>query len=154
MQLYDTSGSLEPKKVSIGNGMLISHLPFDNSCSRGDWKVIVDNENGKEIWQLSIKELNRHIDGNFYSYRLALPYLYLVVSKEQNFKPHPTKQHYVVPNPTFWQLITVDLQSGKVIQEISLGTEKQEECRIEDVDEDGILIGKTNKEILYYERST
>ncbi|MEX1028132.1 MAG: hypothetical protein WD049_09035 [Candidatus Paceibacterota bacterium] len=88
-----------------------------------------------------------------YSYRLAVPYLYLVLSDERPFKPHPTKKHYVEPNPTRWHLLTIDVRTGDILQDFPLGSGKLAECRIEDVDEQGLLIGKSSQELLYYAKT-
>ena len=43
--------------------------------------------------------------------------------------------------------------TGEVVQDFSLDDEKLAECRIEDVDDDGLLIGKSNHHLAYYERT-
>lgn len=150
--LYGTSVSREQKKVSIGNGILLFHPAAEEGRTRADWEIIAENESGEQVWRLPIKETKRHIDGDFYSYRLAMPYLYLVVSDERRYRPHPTKPYYVQPNPTLWHLMAVSVRNGNVVQDISLGTEVLEECRIEDVDDRGLLTSSSSRELLYFER--
>lgn len=69
----------------------------------------------------------------------ALSNLYLAEFDEPRFKRHPTKSHYVLPNPTRWHFVIIALSTGEVVQDFSLDDEKLAECRIEDIDDDGIL---------------
>ena len=66
--------------------------------------------------------------------------------------PDPKNEKYHVPNPTIWHLITFDAWSGEIVQEIPLGSEKIEEYRIEDLDDDHLLIGNSNQELFMFER--
>lgn len=120
---------------------------------RGVLDIAAETETGNPVWRFSMDQLGRHIDSNFFSYRLVPPFLYLIVSDEPRFKPHPTKTQYILPNPTRWHFVTIALSTGKVVQDFSLGEEKLAECRIEDVDDDGLLIGKSNHHLAYYERA-
>lgn len=158
-QLYQTSGiySLleEPlqKEVSIGKGISLYHPEYERGQPRKDWAIIAKNDNGQELWRCTTKQLYEwYIGGNFYSYRLAVPYIYLIVSEEPATKPDPKNEKYHVPNPTIWHLITLDVWSGDIVQEISLGSEMLTECRIEDLDDDHVLIGNSNQELFMYER--
>ena len=49
--------------------------------------------------------------------------------------------------------MTLNIESGEVIQDFSLGDEKHSECSIDDVDGDGLLIGRANRELTYYRRT-
>lgn len=114
-------------------------------CPDG-WGVL-GHRAGREVWRLQADDqgavLGRHFRANYYAYRLAEPYLYLVLSDEPAFKPHPTKAAYVEPNPTTWHLVTLDVATGSVVQDLALGAEPMEACRIEDVDERALLIGQS-----------
>lgn len=140
-------------RVPIGNGLVLRHIQPAHGLQRGIFEIAAETDAGNPVWRFSIAELGRHIDSNFFSYRLVPPFLYLVVSDESRFKPHPTNTQYIVPNPTRWHLVTVALPTGEVAQDFSLDDEKLAECRIEDVDGDGLLIGKSNHHLAYYERT-
>ena len=74
------------------------------------------------------------------------------VADESRYKPHPTRPQTVVANPTCWHLLCLDTATGQIVQQVSLGDELLDECRIEDVDEHGLLIGKSNNELVYFRR--
>lgn len=59
----------------------------------------------------------------------------------------------MLPNPTLWHLLTVDLATGEVVQDFPLDDQKLEECRIEDVDDEGLLIGKSSHGLACYRRT-
>ena len=136
-------------KVEVGHALL-SHP--QERWQRGEWLVVAESINGDVIWEFNIKQTGRYIDGNFYSYRLVSDYIYLIVSDEPRYKPHPTQKQTVVANPTRWTCLSLDVATGKVVQEISLGNEPLDECRIEDVDDQGLLIGKSSQELMYFRR--
>ena len=50
-------------------------------------------------------------------------------------------------------LVKVALSTGKVVQNFSLDDEMLAECRIEVVDDSGLLIGTSNHHLAYYERA-
>jgi len=141
-------------RLAVGNGLFLRHVQAQEGKQRGVLQITAENRDGTCVWEFSTDQLGRHIDGNFYSYRLVPPFLYLVVSDECKYKPHPSQKRCVVPNPTHWHLVTLDLTTGEVRQGFSLGEEQQDECRIEDVDNGGLLIGRSNRELLYFARTS
>jgi len=147
--LYNSSIHQAADKVRVGD-LLLSHP--SSSTVRDEWSLIAETESGKRVWEYSIRDGGRHINGNYYSYRLCDSFIYLVVSEEPQYKPHPSHEHMVVPNPTRWAVLTLDVLTGKPIQEISLDTGLVENCRIEDVDAAGLLVGKSNRELMYFAR--
>lgn len=138
--------------IAISNGILLLHIIPTDSTNQSGWKIAATTEAGEPLWTFSIEQLGRYIDGNFYSYRLLPPFLYLVVSEEPRYRPHPTKKHYVLGNASRWHLVTLDIATGAVLQDFSLGNEKIDECRIEDVDEEGLLISHGNHSLSYFRR--
>jgi hypothetical protein len=99
---------------------------------------------------------------NFYSYHYCPPYVYVVASEDPNFVPHRTKAHYIVPNPTVFHLLTLDLGEGRIKQDQRISEQKFDECRIEDTDERGIIISAgrrvtaitRDRQLFYYERTS
>ncbi|MCA9174365.1 MAG: hypothetical protein KDB14_07760 [Planctomycetales bacterium] len=153
-QFYNTGMEKYHPRVAAGRGVFLRHAEGKEGVQRGVFKIAAENEAGDSIWLFSVDQLGRHIDGNFYSYRLAPPFIYLVVSDEPRYRPHPSQKHVVTPNPTRWHLVTLALSTGKVVQDFPLGNSKLEECRIEDVDDEGLLIGKSSQELCYFRRAT
>lgn len=151
---YNTGMEKDHSRIAVGNGLFLRHAQEKEGMQRGVFKLAADTEDGNLVWQLSIEQLGRHIDGNFYSYRLVPPFIYLILSDESRYKPHPSQKHVVLPNPTRWHLVTLDLATGEVLQDFPLGDQKIEECRIEDVNQYGLLIGKSNNELVYYRQTT
>lgn len=152
-RFYSSGIEKDHPRISIGNGVFLRHAQTTPGFQSGVLKIAAETEAGELIWLFSPDQLSRRIDGNFYSYRLVLPFLYLVVSDESRYKPHPTQEHCILPNPTRWHFVTVDLVTGRVVQDFSLGDELLKECRIEDVDDHGLLIGKSSHSLVYYQRN-
>ncbi len=148
-RLYDSSPGDEQSSVCVGD-LWLSHA--SEGKQRGQWSLVAKTRDQSVAWRFDIKQTGYHIDGNFYSYRLAAPHLYLVLSEEAKYKPHPTRRNTIVPNPTRWHLMCLDLRTGQIVQQVSLGDELLDECRIEDLDEHGLLIGKSSRELVYFRR--
>jgi hypothetical protein len=148
-RLYDSSIGNSESNVSIGD-LVLAH-PSDVK-HRGKLSIVAKTKEQDVAWRFDISQTGLHIDGNYYSYRLATPYIYLVLSDESRYKPHPTHPQTVVANLTRWHLLCLDVATGQIVQQISLGDELLDECRIEDVDEHGLLIGKSSKELVYFRR--
>lgn len=151
-QFYNSGLERDHPSVAISNGVFLRHAQAAEGMQRGVLEIAAETETANSVWTFSIEQLGRHIDGNFYSYRLVPPFMYFVVSDEPRYKPHPTKQRYVEPKPTLWHVVSIALATGDVVQDFSLGPEMLEECRIEDVDDRGLLIGTSSRELLYFER--
>ena len=154
-EFYNTGMREAPPRFAIGNGLFLRRSQATTpEGQRGVLQIAAEDEGGASLWQFSTVRLGRYIDGNFYSYRLVPPFLYLVVSDEPRYKPHPRGGRLVVPNRTRWHLVTLDLLTGEIRQDFSLGDEQHDECRIEDVDHRGLLISRSNRELLYFVRTT
>lgn len=148
---YNSTLNKEQEAISIGGGIFLRHLRQVES-GNSSLEIMADTEAGENIWSFSTNVLGRKFDGNFYSHRLMPPYLYLIVSDQDRFRPNPAHKNQVLPNPTYWHFVAVDLRNGNVAQDFSLCDQKLEECRIEDVDDRGLLIGRSNQTLAYYER--
>ncbi|QDV69043.1 hypothetical protein Poly24_27570 [Rosistilla carotiformis] len=136
-------------RVKVMDNLFLRHAQDAEGWQRGTLEIAAESESGKPLWTFSINHLGRHIG----SYRLVPPFIYMLVSDEANSKPHPTKEHYALPNPTRWHFVTLSIKTGEVVQDFPLDGEKHSECRIDDVDGDGLLIGRANRELMYYRRT-
>ncbi len=113
---------------------------------------LAENASGDRQWSFATAALGRSLRGNYYSYRLAPPYLYFLVHDE----PHPTTPSTgtdsTIPQCTRWFLVTLDLQTGQVVQDFPLSEDLFAECRIEDLDAQGLLIGRSDNSWQYFRR--
>ena len=142
--------------VRLGDDTRLSFVSGDgpNHRVRGKLRLRLLRDDGSVGWEFDIASTGRHLQ----SYRYAppseagRPFVYFVVSDEPNTSPHPTRRHYVLPHRTFYRLLTLDVGSGEVVQDIPLG-EADRECRIEDVDATGLLVSADAKRLRYFERT-
>ena len=152
-QQFYTSKEDAKLKVTIGQQELwLSHLRAKMPFPSNQQDFFADDKCGQRLWSFSLNDTQRHIDGNFFSYRLDPPHLYLIVSDEPRYR-QTSRTNEVEPNPTRWHLLTLDLHNGEIVQEISLGLERQTECRIEDLDDTGMLISRSGHDLLYCART-
>lgn len=109
---------------------------------------------GRERWRYAPRAAGRWTGECIYAYRIALPWLYLVGSEG----PHQFYPHLPPGPPAVWRLTVLDLRSGVVAQDLRLGSAPGYACRIEDLDESGLLVSlqagedDPTHEILYFER--
>lgn len=124
-----------------------------NHWVRGKLRLRLLRIDGEVRWEFDVASTGRHLQ----SYRFAppsearRPFVYFVVSDEPNTTPHPTRRHYALPRRTAYRLLTLDVAVGEIVQDIPLG-EANRECRIEDADEAGLLVGADAKRLRYFER--
>lgn len=132
-------------------------------AQRGGPEFFVDlnSEDGTKIWTFTLARPGYEMaHSNFYSYRLAGQYLYLVVSEPLEVEPKPTPGQYAPRPPRQFHLLTLELERGTVVQDIPIGTAPLVESRIEDVDDHGLLISGdestrpycSGKVLRYFER--
>ena len=77
---------------------------------------------------------------NSFAYRLAGRYIYIVVSEPLPSEPAPAPGQYQPPPPRSFHLLTLELKHGTVCQDMRVGETSMPVCRIEDVDERGLLL--------------
>ncbi|MCL4691301.1 MAG: hypothetical protein KJ060_02160 [Candidatus Hydrogenedentes bacterium] len=118
---------------------------------RGTLRLETFDENGASRWNFDIAATKYHIDGNFYSYRLISPYIYLVVSEAAQRKVHPKRPHTSLPNASPYHILVLDIRSGELVQDTRIQNAPCETARIEDVDDAGLLIGVDGKTLFYFE---
>lgn len=136
-------------RVDVGGGLFLRHAQEAEGWQQGTLEIAAETESGDKVWTFSIQQLDRHIG----SYHLVPPFIYLIVSNEPNTRPHPTKKHWALPNPTLWHFVTLGLATGEPVQDFPLGDARLTNCRIEDVDECGILISTSKRTLMYFRRT-
>ncbi len=149
---YESTLNNGEAAIPIGSGIILRQLRQVESGNTV-LKFIADTEEGENIWTFSTDMPGRKINGNFYSYRLLPPFLYLVVSEAARTMPLPTQRNAAGPNPTYWHFVSVDLHTGRIAQDFSLSDQPMDECRIEDADDHGLLIGRSDRSLAYYKRT-
>jgi len=152
-QLYAGKFLDVPTAVLVSEELWLSHPPSHRQVP-GDFALHARADDGTVRWRFDLRATGYHMsDQNYFAYRYVRPFVYIVVSEEPCRRPHPTQEHYVVPNPTFFHLLVVDARNGVIIQDIRLGDRRREECRIEDVDDRSILMSAGLNVLWLFERS-
>jgi hypothetical protein len=139
----------------IGNGLSLSRPSIEDQRTPEAWEVVAESEDGNELWRLPIRQLTPQKDGCYFGERLSMPFLYLTVSEGRFNKPHPKHPNQsvlVVPNPVPWRLFTIDARDGSVLQDLSMDFEKHDTCRIEDLDDRGLVVSLSSRKLLYFPR--
>ncbi|MCX5655135.1 MAG: hypothetical protein NTY65_10860 [Planctomycetota bacterium] len=146
--------------VAVADDRFVSCCPPTSACAPTSRKHGADDivlygtdSRGMLTWVFQLSETGYHCQTNFYSYRLARPFVYFVVSEAEVYVPiNPGKPRYARYNPARWHILTVDARTGKMIQDIILGQCNEQPARLEDVDEGGALFSLDNRRLVYYER--
>lgn len=151
-EFYRSPLSIDLPRVEFAPGCWLAHLPGEHPAANGILSISAKNAAGETLWTFSTAALGGYIAGNFYSYRIAPPFLYLVLSDQPLHRTDSRNQQHPDRQLRNWQLITVALVTGNVVQRIPLGTEPQELCRIEDLDDSGLLISTSSRSLMYFSR--
>lgn len=126
-----------------------------------EFSLHLNADDGANLWTFTLVRPDLEMTHpNFYSYQWAGKYMYLVVSEPLAVEPMPTPGQYTPPPPRRFHLLTIELERGTVAQDIPIETTPLAECRIEDVDERGLLISSddaarsscSGKVLRYFER--
>lgn len=98
-------------------------------------------DDGRELWTFDLGRHGYEIrHANFYAYRLAGRYVYVVASEPLSSEPPPTPGEYQPPPPRRFHLLTVELEHGTACQDMRIGDAELSTCLIEAVDEEGLLL--------------
>lgn len=109
---------------------------------------VLRNEQGRVIWDWSPEDLGLHPLTRYYGWRLVRSKL-LVLGGEEPPKI-PTVPDSLRMRATKYHLIVLNALDGDVTENVSISDEWAESCRIEDVDEKGVLISRNNRCLDYY----
>ncbi len=145
------------RRVMLENGELLAHSP-DRNCPREQrtskgFHLARLRSDDEQLWHFHLEKENHFIEGNYFSYRHHGDYMFLLVSDRPAYVPiDPEKPNCVKPNPRRNFLWVLDLQTGNICQKIALSEETQEECRIEDVNDQFLLIRREAKTLLCFAR--
>lgn len=137
--------------VPVGE-LTLAHA--NRGIHKGALHIVATTKENAVAWEFDIRQTGLHIESNFYSYRLAAPYVYFVVSEEPPFVANSARLGTITRNPTRWYILCLDVRNGQIEQRVSLGERRSESCRIEDVDERGLLIRISERELALYRRAS
>ncbi len=149
-RLYEGMRRNEFTRVPLRDGLWLSNKRSGDDVRIAEFCLYLVDDDGGVHWTFDLETAGYRIDGDFFSYRYVPPYVYLVASQQSNRKSHPTRPHAVLPNPTVYHLLVLELETGTIAQDIRIDRRNLSQCRIEDADEEGVLISSAARELQYY----
>jgi hypothetical protein len=139
-------------RVRLGANRWLSRRAFkDEEIGGMHLKLHVVDDDWKEVWKFSPGE-NGYYSGesNFFSYRYQQGYVYMVVTDAKvNQTPLPGGDMERVN----FRVVTLDVGTGKIVQDVPIGDRAYAHCRIEDVDDTGMLVSAEGKCLWYFARN-
>lgn len=116
----------------------------------------VERPDGSVSWRPELRSPGRYLR----AWEGLDCFLYVIASDKPYYCPDasdPKDQH---PGPYLWRQMTYDVRNGTLLQDFPLGTKRWWHCRIEDIDDRGLLLTMSNGgfwrseyEILYFKRA-
>ncbi len=115
--------------------------------------VAVMHFDGKTRWRLDAKERGVFIGSSGFSWRLWQDFLLAIVSTEPETVPIKPEQPFIVrAKLTHRELWAVRLEDGLVVLKTPVTVVPASQCRIEDANEQCVLISADNKRLSCYSR--
>ena len=141
--------------VDCGQGRILRHgtpekPAKEGSFPDGTFRFFLNDASGSPQWTFDFAQTGHFINGNYYSYRLAGAWIYMVVSdRPQRIPIDPARPAAKRKNPAQYFLWTLDLDTGQVCQQIRLSEEDVTHCSIQDLDDGALLIRCDDRAMLY-----
>ncbi len=134
------------------NGTSQERVPttFDWKMDRAQFYLLRDD--GSVQWRFRLDTDRVHLGGNYYSYRYAYPYVYLVVSEHWQSRGDPAHAGASSGGPARYRLIALSVTHGTVVGDILLDQRELTQCRIEAIDGGGVLLSLDACRLRYYQR--
>lgn len=154
------SGEVPPHDyhlVPVDDTHRITHRPGGLADPRGAVKRSGEldlygvDTSGAVQWRYTPTSTGYHADSTYYGYRYARPWVYFIVAEKPLLVPIPDKPRYVHEQLSRRHVLTLDARSGRVVQELTLDGEWKS-ARIEDVDEQAMLISVENRRLFLFDR--
>ena len=140
-------------KVQITEGRWLLHKRSGDDTDQDGFHLNLVDDKNSVLWAFDLGQTGYWANGNYFSYRLAGQCLYLAVSEERQLVPIKPEEPLIVrPNPTIYHLLALSLGEGKIIQDFQIDANRLRDCRIENVDEQGLLISSEGTCLRYYRR--
>ena len=115
---------------------------------QGDY--LANTRDGKPLWEYSPMNKGWFCGPTLLDRFIAPPFIYLVASRDPQERRIDAKTIESIPARRF--LLTLDLRSGSIVQELDLGIWKGP-CGVEDVDPEGVLLRFVSTRLAYYHRA-
>lgn len=123
--------------------------------SRGwiwDFSLFLTDNEGRVKWSFDLADSGYELRYQPYtdSCRYCYPFLYLVVCEPQETT---VRNGIEVYRPAHFHLLTLDLTSGRMVQDVRFTHRPADACRIEDTDEAGLLVSENGSVVHYFSRA-
>ena len=145
----------DPVKLEVGDGMWLSHESIAAGMCVFVFEFclsLTDNE-GQIKWKFDLKDTGFEMRYCPYEERCrySAPYLYLLTCEKRTTR---MENKIAVYNPTQFHLLTLDLATGRIVQDIQITKTPVDVCRFEDIDENGVLVSDSERTVHYFEKSS
>jgi len=156
-KFYDAfyDGKLCP--INKAQSLIVSTEPLENIAdnkqyyNRYELKLYQFNSNLERLWEFNIKDHGY----NSISYKIRIPFLYILATKEPIYREAKSKKtkaaNVLERSPVNYYLLSVNLYSGVISQEMPLKANKVEYCKLEEVSNKGAVINFSNESLRYYQ---
>jgi len=155
--LYRTRYSSE-LRVRVQGGAWLTHRNQQNKYVRDGFRLNSFNDDSEMIWTFDLATTGYAIAHcNYYSYRLAGRYVYIVASEMTQSDKQACMtgdQKQSAPARARFHLLALDVTNGAVSQDLPLDDQPWETCRIEDIDDKSVLVSLGRRELRCYQRAT
>lgn len=158
-----TRGLDSSAKLKMGNGVWLSHKLGGNQNntpttdeyfdSVWDFRLFATDDNGEVKWFFDVNDTGYETCYCPYEEkcRYSFPYLYLLACEKRTTRRENSIEVY---NPSEFHLLTLDLVTGQIVQDIPVLGKPVESCRFEDIDAGGVLASDADRTLLYFAKST
>lgn len=148
----------ERQPVDCGQGRILCHgTPAqpakEGNFPDGTFELFLNDGRGNPPWSFDLAASGHFINGNYYSHRYSNGYVYMIVSDRPQTVPiAPREPSAVRDNPAQYFLWVLDIDMGKICQQIRITEQVATNCRLEDIDDRSILVGCSGTAMLYGRR--
>lgn len=159
-QVLGRSKSLDdPVNLKAGDGLWLSHKletkqEYDQDelfNSVWEFRLFLTDDSGHVLWEFDIKDTGYEMRYCPYEEkcRCALPYLYLLACEQRGTKMSGNVEVY---DSSQFHLLTLDLGSRSLVQDIQIATHPVDSCRFEDIDQQGVLVSEGQCRLHYFSK--
>jgi hypothetical protein len=139
--LHYAKHNVEFLRVQVGEDRWLAHrrpedVPGPTGFLASVFQLCLLDGGNSVIWFFDLASTGY----KFGSYRYAAPFVYVVVSEGEEWRDHPTIPQAVVPNPTRFHVLTLELDSGTIAQDVLIDERQLTHCKLEDADSIGLVI--------------
>ena len=143
--LFGTLSSRE--SVDVGAGRQLAYAPSgDGPLFHG---LRGRARDGTDAWRFDLASTGYHAGSSHYDHRLVSPHFYYLVAEAPLMEPiEPGNDKFVRWVASERHLLTLDVRTGALIQDVPLGVWTQ--CSIEDADAQGVLLSFDTTVLSYF----